>query len=145
MANLQWADGTIETVASTSLNSLADDGNAISSEIDNSGGSWIFDDVELNTAVLGFTPASGAHIELYLCPALDGTNFVDGADGMIDPASSDLVGVFEMRDSTAAQTHIIRGITLPKSKLIYTVINKSGGTLASSGNTLKRKPYSYVR
>lgn len=145
MANLQWADGTIETVASTSLNSLGDDGNAISSEIDNSGGEWIFDDVELHTATIGYTPPAGAHIELYVCPALDGTNFVDGADGTIDPASSDLVGIFEMRASTAAQTHIIRGVTLPKTKFIYTVINKSGGTLASSGNTLKRKPYSYVR
>lgn len=145
MASVKWELGTVATALDTGLNSLADDANALSAEIDNSGTSdlWLFDDLEWHHATLGYTPSAGAVIEVYLIQReLDGTGYEDG-DGSIDPPASNLVGVFNIRASTAAQTHILRQIPIPGDRFKYLVINKTGGTLPSSGNTLKRKPYRY--
>ena len=123
---------------------MADEGNAVSSEIDNTGASdlWLFDDCEWHNASLGYTPAAGSTMELYIVEQdLDGTGWEDGEDGTIDPPSTNLAGVFQMRSSTAAQTHIIRDVRIPPAKFKYVVINKSGGTLPSSGNTVRRTPH----
>lgn len=142
MASVKWEVGSITTVITTGLNSLADEGNAISSEVDNTSGLYLFDDVEWLHATLGYTPSAGAVIELYIVEALDGTNYEDG-DASIDPPAANLVGVFNIRASTASQRHTLRQIPIPPFKFKYVVINKTGGTLASSGNTLKRLPYRY--
>jgi len=143
MASIQWEVGSDANVMTTELNSLADDANALSSEIDNSTNLYLFDDVEWHNASLGYTPTAGAVIELYIIQIqLDGTGYEDG-DGTIDPPASNLVGVFNIRASTAAQTHILRQIPIPPDKFKYLVINKTGGTLPSSGNTLRRQPYRY--
>jgi len=142
MASVKWEVGSIATVLSSGLNSLADDGNALSSEIDNTTVLYLFDDVEWLHAALGYTPSAGAVIELYIVEALDGTNYEDG-DASIDPPAANLVGVFNIRASTASQRHTLRQIPIPPFKFKYVVINKTGGALASSGNTLRRIPYRY--
>lgn len=142
MASVKWEVGTISTVMTTGLDSLADEANAISSEIDNTSNLHLFDDVEWVHAALGYTPAAGSVIELYIVEALDGTNYEDG-DASIDPPATNLVGVFNIRSTTSAQRHVIRQIPIPPFKFKYVIINKTGGTLASSGNTLKRLPYRY--
>ena len=143
MASIQWERGTESTVLSTALNSLADDANKLSGELDNSTDLYLFDDVEWHNATLGYTPSAGAVIELYIIQIeLDGTGYEDGSDS-IDPPATNLVGVFNIRASTAAQTHILRQIPIPPDKFKYLVINKTGGALPSSGNTLKRQPYRY--
>ena len=143
MVSVKWEAGTDSDVLTTELNSLADDANAVSSEIDNNS-EYLFDDVEWHNATLGYTPSAGATFEVYIISQeLDGTGYEDG-DSTIDPPSSNLVGVFNVRASIAAQTHILRGVTLPPEKFKYLVINKTGGSLPSSGNTLRRKPYRYL-
>jgi hypothetical protein len=144
MASVKWEAGSDSTVASTTLNSLADDSKDVSSEIDNSTDLYLFDDVEWHHATLGGTPSAGAVIELYCVSIeLDGTGYEDGEDGTVDPPSSNLVGVFNIRAVTAAQTHMLRQIPIPNNKYKYVVWNKTGQTLASSGNTLRRRPYRY--
>ncbi len=142
MASVKWEVGSISTVMTTGLNSLADEANCISSEVDNTSNLYLFDDVEWTHASLGYTPAAGSVIELYIVLPLDGTNYEDG-DASIDPPAANLVGVFNIRSATAAQRHTIRQIPIPPFKYKYVVINKTGGTLASSGNLLKRFPYRY--
>jgi len=143
MASIQWERGTESTVLDTTLNSLANDANKLSGEIDNSTALYLFDDVELRTNTLGYTPTAGAVVELYIIQIeLDGVGYEDGDDS-IDPPATNLVGVFNIRSSTAAQVHIIRQIPIPPDKFKYLVINKLGGAFASSGNTLKRQPYRY--
>lgn len=145
MPSVKWELGAVSTVLTTELNSLADDANAISAELDNTGASngWLFDDVEWHHETLGYTPSTGAVIELYIIQReLDGTGYEDG-DASIDPPSSNLVGVFNIRASTSAQTHILRQIPIPPDRFKYLVINKTGGTMPSSNNTLKRTPYRY--
>jgi hypothetical protein len=142
MASIKLATTSASTVITTGLNSLADDANAISSELNNATNLYLFDDVELYTAALGYSPSAGAAIELYLVEALDGTNYEDG-DASIDPPSTNLVGVFLLRSTTSAQRHVIRQISLPPTKYKYVIINKSGGALAASSNTLKVKSFYY--
>lgn len=144
MASIKWEIGTDVNAMTTELNSLADDANAVSTEQDNSTDLYLFDDVEWKNASLGYTPTAGAVFELYCVSIeLDGAGYEDGEDGAIDPPASNLVGVFNIRASTAAQVHILRQIPIPPAKFKYVIINKTGGTLPSSGNTLRRVPYRY--
>ena len=143
MASVRWEIGTPESVMTTELNSLADAGRVLGSEINNTTNFYLFDDVELYIAALGFTPAVGSVVELYLIRRnLDDGAYEDG-DASITPPSTNLVGTFNIRNNSAAQTHIIRQIPLPPSKYKYLVVNGTGGTLASSGNILKHLPYRY--
>lgn len=143
MASIKWELGTVENTLTTELNSLADDSNIISGEISNDSSGYLFDDVEWSHAALGYTPSAGAVVELYIVQRqLGGSGYEDGSTS-IDPPAANLVGVFNIRASTAAQVHILRQIPIPPDRFKYLVINKTGGTLASSGNTLKRKPYRY--
>lgn len=143
MASVKWEAGTDSTVMTTGLNSLADEANAITSAINNTTDLYLFDDVEWNHAALGYSPAAGSVIELYIVSEkLAGGAYEDG-DATIDPPASNLVGVFNIRSATAAQSHILRQIPIPPDNFKYVVINKTGGTLASTGNTLRRRPYRY--
>lgn len=142
MAVIKWEPSATSTLITTSMNSLADEGNAISSEINNTSNLYLFDDVELYTNSLGYTPPAGSIVELHLVCALDGTSYEDG-DASIDPPASNLVGVFNIRSTTAAQRHVIRMIPVPPLKYKYVVINKTGGAFNASGNTLKNIQYRY--
>lgn len=143
MASVKWEAGSYANVMTTELNSLADNARAISGEIDNSSVLYLFDDVEWYNAALGYTPSTGAVVELYLIRVdLDGTDYEDG-DASIVPPASNLVGVFNIRANSAAQKHILRQIPIPPSKFKYLVVNLTGGALPSSGNTVRRQPYRY--
>ena len=143
MTSVQWEVGTDITVMSTALNSLADDSNIISSEIDNNTDLYLFNDVEWHNATMTYAPAADSVMELYIVSLeLDGAGYEDG-DGTIDPPQVNLVGIFEMRTVTVAQTHILRQIPISPGKYKYVIINKTGQTLASSGNTLRVTPYRY--
>jgi len=143
MASVKWEAGSLTTAMSTDLNSLSDDANNIGSSIDNSTDLFVFDDYEWHQAALGYTPSTGAVIELYLLSSIDGgTTYGEGSD-TIDPPASSLIGVFNIRATTAAQTHILRQVYIPAGQFKLLVINKTGGSLASSGNTLKRRPYRF--
>lgn len=142
MASIKWEVTSTSTILSTGLNSLADATNAISSEINNTTNLYLFDDVELYTGTFGSAPAVGSVVELYLVTAFDGTNYEDG-DATIVPPAANLVGVFNIRDSTSAQRHVIRMIPTPPLKYKYVVINKTGQTFNASGNTLKLLQYRY--
>ena len=143
MASVKWEEGSVTTVMSTDLNALADDANNIGGVIDNTTDLFVFDDYELHTAALGYTPTAGAVIELYILASIDdGTTYEDGSDS-ITPPSSALMGVFNLRASTAAQTHIIRQVYIPANKFKLLVINKAGAALAATGNTLRRRPYRF--
>lgn len=144
MASVKWEVGTDTTIISTELNSLADQGQAIASTAyDNSSNLYLFCDVEWHHEILGFTPSLGSLIELYLIREVLATGSFEDGDATIAPPAQNLVGIFNIRSTTAAQTHILRQIPVPADKWKWLVINKTGGTLASSGNTLRQKPLRY--
>lgn len=142
MASVKYEPGSTSTIMTTALDALATDENAIGSEIDNSTERYLFDDVELRI-VEGYPGnfADGSGWDLYLVRnELDGTGYEDG-DDTIDPPAVNLVGVFE-NNGDATQVHILRQIPISPCKYKYVFINRSG-TMASSGNTLKIRPFRY--
>jgi hypothetical protein len=142
MTSIVQHRGSVSTVLSSELDSLADETNATSSEIDNGTDLYFRDDVELLTAMNGYALDAGATVELFLIEALDDTAFSDG-DSTIDPPAMNIVGAFDLRAVTTAQRHIIRGIVIPPTKFKYVVINKTSQTWASSGNVIRRRSYKH--
>lgn len=123
----------------TELNSLADGSNAISAEIANETDLDMFADFELNVT-FGTAPAGEQAVELYLIPALDGTNYADGS-GSVDPAKALLAGVFEVRAVTSAQRVGVWGVRLPPSDFKVLVINEAGQAFPASGSTVQYRRY----
>jgi hypothetical protein len=83
---------------------------------------------------------------LYLVPAPDGTNYVDGSASVVPPAST-YVGGFPLRAVTTQQRISLAGglyqsfIVLPPLKFKLLLINNSGQTTAASNNIVKLVPY----
>jgi hypothetical protein len=143
MTSIKWATDSDVSVITTGLNSLANDAYAETSAISNSSDLYLFDDVELYIASFGATPSTGARVELYMiCKRLDDSSFEDGSTS-VTPSPSTLVGVFDIREDSGTQIHILRHIPLPPSDFKYIVRNKTGQSFASSSNLLRRKPYYY--
>jgi len=142
MSMIKYERSSVQDVLTTELNGMADGFRVLSATIDNSTALNFFDDLVLSIGNIGSSRDAGAIVELFLLEALDDTNFVDGGVS-IEPAQSDMVGVFNIRTSTAAQIHVVRGVALPPAKYKYLVKNKTGQALSVLNNTLERRPYAY--
>lgn len=139
MADIKYKAGSLATVMTTALNSLADDARALSGEVDNTTALDFWDDLEL-LVTYGTAPDAGAVVECYVVPSVDGTNYTDGS-GSVEPPATTFAGVFPLRAVTSAQRVALRGVQLPPGKFKYLLKNTAGQAMASSGNTLKRLPY----
>lgn len=136
----------VTTAMSTELNSLgASTGKAISSAINNtadggSAGGDLFADLELAVDfVTG--PTAGTVIELYLLPSIDGgTVYPDGSSSILPQASLYVAG-FAVRNTTAAQVMVIRGVPLPPGFYKYLVQNTTNQAFPASGSTLRQNTY----
>lgn len=142
MSIIKYERGSVQDVLATELNSMANGVRVISATIDNSNALNFFEDLVLSLSNIGSSRDVGAIVELFLLEALDDTNYVDGGVS-IEPAQSDMVGVFNIRTDFNAQIHIVRGVALPPTKYKYLVKNKTGEALSVINNTLERRPYAY--
>ena len=133
--------GTIATLGSTELNSLANNAlvalPAFSNVIGGAGDGYLLAEVEL---VVTFTVAPGANtgVPVWLLAAPDGTNYEDGSASITPARNPELV--FPVRAVTTAQ-RITRRILLPQG--LMTPLLKNDGTgqaFAATGNTLKIRP-----
>ena len=148
MASIKFEAAAIATVATTALNSLANNAGALSDEIDNTSGLYMFAMCELNVT-FGSNPTAGSTWDLYVIPAMDGTNYSDvttGASGAA-PASC-YAGGFPLRAVTTAQriplgVGMSGPIPIPPGKFKFFVLNKGGQSAAASNNTLKAVLYRY--
>ena len=144
MANdLKWKDGSISTLLSSGLDSLTNTSRVISSAYDNTTNLDFYGDLELAIAYTSSAPSAGITVaQVYLLPTVDGTNYAEGSSS-IAPQSSLLVATFESRNgSTSAVEYLVAtGIPLPPRSFKILLVNTSGKTLKSSGNTLKITPY----
>jgi hypothetical protein len=139
MAREQYDVGTIATLLSTELDSLANNttvaaGSNFTNTNENPWG--LFELV----CSYGSAPTANTVIGLWLMSAIDGTNFEDYSG--IEPARSPDVA-FRVRAVTASQrvTVVARlrpGVQLPVARNLAT-----GQTLAASGNTIKVLPYTF--
>jgi hypothetical protein len=148
MATIKLEAGSITTLLSTELDSLANNSRSnAGTEFDNSNSSNLFiaAGFELNVTY-GTNPTADSVLDLYLVPALDGTNYADGSSS-VAPSDTTYVCSFPVRAVTTAQRIAGRvGMVGPLELLPvkYKAIlynNGTGQALASSGNTVKILPF----
>lgn len=137
MTTSKYLLGSLATVMTTELNSLATTGTATSAAINNSSDGLLIADLELNITYGGGAPTAKSRIECYLVRSVDGgTTYED-----VPPAGG-LVGSWVLEAVTTAQKLIIRAVMLPPGFYkVHVVAKTTGATANSSGNTVKLLPY----
>lgn len=134
--------GSITSLLTTELNSLANNTNATpSSAYDNTvgqtGDGYTLCDVEL-VVTYGTNPTAGTCIVVWFLATQDGTNYEDGSSSVTPGRGPDVV--FPVRAVTTAQ-RIIKRTMLPWGIFKALLRNDgTGQTFAASGNTLKIRP-----
>jgi hypothetical protein len=153
MASQKLEAGTLTSIATTALNSLAANAGALSDAYDNSNSSNLFlwGSLEL---LVGFAsnPAVGALIDVHLLTAMDGSNYAEGTTGAsaATQGSATLVGSFVVaRAQTAAQRLVLGAggygsaeplIRMPPSLLKFLIVNRAAVAFAATSNVLKILP-----
>lgn len=141
MADYKAKANTIQTLLSTALNSLANNYAALSDEFDNATGLWLKASFLL-TVTFASNPTANNTCDLYLIPALDGSNYGDYTSGASGYAPSTCyIGGFPLQAKTTIQRVPLGlgqqgAIELPPSKFKLLLINKSGVAFPSSGSTV---------
>ena len=142
--SVKYEAGSITTIASTELNSLANGSAALGAEYDNATNLYMWATFELNVTHAS-NPTADAPYDLYLIPAPDGTNYDDNTTGASYLVPVDCyVGSFTARATTSAQKRplgIGRQIAIPPLKFKPFLVNRSGQAFPASGSTLKMVPY----
>lgn len=130
--------GSISTVLSTELNSLANNaGTAASSAVDNATNLDQLAYFELN-ATFGSNPTADSTVDLYLMYSLDGTNYADYTSGTTPVANgTNYVGSFVLKATTSAQRVHSPPVYLRAYKFKVAAVNKSGVAFPASGSTIK--------
>lgn len=133
MATQKWAaPEAITSALTTELNSLANNGLCTASAaIDNETGLYQYMEVELVLASL--TPTGTPYCQLYLVKQIDGTNYEDNTVS----AAHQIIAVFPMSTAAAAKRIIVANILIPPTPFKLILENKTGVSLAASGNTVK--------
>lgn len=136
--------GSVTSLLTTGLNSLANNALAVSAAYDNTQGAagdgYTLCDLEL-VVTYGTAPAANTGCSVWFLASQDGTNYEDG-DASTTPARNPDV-VLPVRAVTTAQ-RVIRRAWLPWG--LSKALLKNDGTgqaMAASGNTLKIRPATY--
>lgn len=146
MASVKYEAGSISSLLTTELNSLANgSSSALGTEYDNSSNLYMWALFEVNVT-FGTNPTAGNLLNLYLVPAPDGSNYDDGSSSIVPPISC-YIGGAPVRAVTTAQkipvglTNPPTLIPIPPTKFKLLLINNSGQAFPSSGSTVKMIPY----
>lgn len=138
---LKYLLGTQTTLATTALNSQANNALVSCTVFDNTvggaGDGYTLCDVEL-FVTFGTNPTAATGVSLWLLTTQDGTNYEDGDSSTTPARPPDFV--FPVRAVTTGQRIIRRGV-LTHGK--FTPLLKNDGTgqaFAASTNTLKIRP-----
>jgi hypothetical protein len=135
MAAQTYLSGTIATLLSTELNSLAN--NALVAGTAFSASNYFWAEFELKVT-FGTGPTTGG-VTVWLLRALDGTNYEDGSTS-VTPLKNVAVS-YGVRAVTTAQTQTKGPLLIPPGTWIPLL--KNDGTavaFAATGNTLKILP-----
>lgn len=144
MANFttKWLRGTIATIFSTELNSMANNAQVItSSPFDNSANLDLMAQAEIVIAGMGGTPTANTGLSVWFLVNVDGTNYEDGSTSVAPMRFADVV--MPIRAVSTAQRIIIPCIVPAGSFHVLIRNDGTGQALNSSGNTLKIRPLTY--
>lgn len=143
MAVEKYKLGSVATLMSTELNSLATNTAAVASSAFNNvqggggGDGYTLCDLEL-VVTFGTNPAASTGISVWFLGQPDGTNYEDGSSSVTPARLPD--AVFPVRAVTTAQ-RIVRRIAIPPGTWKALALNDgTGQALAATGNTLKIRP-----
>jgi len=142
MSELRWtAYDSVVTYLSTELNSLANNGNKLGSAIDfASANRKLYMDIEIYLASVDLSSQTNPAIHVWLLARTDGTNFEDGSDSVTPARAPDKI--VPLREVNAAQRVFARSLLTTPDQGKLLIKNKTGTSLASSGNTVKYRLYS---
>ncbi len=131
--------GTIATLASTELNSLANGSGAAGAEYDNATNKYTLGTIEIVFGT-GSNATAGNTVDIYIVPAPDGTNYPDGVGTPSQVSAPQYVGSGVCRAATSHRL-ALNIVPLPLCKFKVVVVNGSGQAFSSSGNTVKLLPW----
>lgn len=143
--NFKWAvPNGVQTLLTTGLDGLTNSSWTTSSAYNNTSNLDLYADFILAIAY-GTAPAAGTKVgELYLVPAVDGTNYAT-QDANGQPQLSLLIGTFESRlpSTSVLEYLVINGVSIPPLNMKFAFKNTSGQTLKdnSISKFLKMQPY----
>lgn len=136
MATEKWSDFSARgAVLTTEMDSLANGSRSVlGTEVDNNANNDRFAVLELVTQ-FGSSPTDYSTIDVYMVPAVDGTNYGDGSD-TVRPSQDDFVGAFQLRATTSQQRLFTKPFELLPCKFKFLVYNGSGQSMGGTGNSL---------
>lgn len=151
MVTRTWVLGSVTTLLSTELNSIANAATVISSVGGTSGlfnntyaggglGGYTLGRFELYIAGSGTALTANTGVSIWLLTSVDGTNYEDGSASVV-PGRSNNLQIGSVRNVTTAQRIIQDQIILTAGNWYVLLQNNTGQTWNSSGNTLKLQPY----
>jgi hypothetical protein len=129
------------TALSSELNSLANNGIAVSIGVfDNSSARDFHCLVEL-VSVMSGAPSANGTIDVYAVPSLDGTNFDIGAVGSFAPSDALLLATFQPPQAASSRM-VHRAEILTPGLYKVVVVNRVGVTMAASASTVTIRQFS---
>lgn len=139
MADILTTRGTIQTLLSSELDSLANNSNAVhSTNVTFTSAGFLRAELEL-VASYSVAPTANTCVLVWLLREVDSTNYEDGGASVTPGRPPD--AVFPLRSVTGAQRIIVL-IDLPPGAVKPLLRNDgTGQAMASSGNTLKVRPF----
>lgn len=140
MSHLRHKTGTLQTVLSTELNSLANGSFAATSgAVSLASGENVYQEADLELTVSFGTAPSPGGLAVWLLRRIDGTNFENANASTTPPARMPDV-IIPVQAVTGTQ-RITVSLPMPPADFKVCVKNDSTGqSFASSGNTLKIRP-----
>lgn len=136
---ITWNAGSPVVMLSTELNALANNtASTLGTAFDNSSGKYFFGAFQLAVTFTS-APSVDTTVDLYLVPAIDGTNYGDGGVGVTP--QNHIEASFVMRAVTSLQRIVIRDITLPPCPFKIFVFANATGPFPATGSTVTLLPY----
>ena len=140
MATLKHASyGTFTTYLGADLDNLASDARVLGAEIDNTTALDLYYDFELNVT-FDSAPTNGMPVDLYVIPAVGGTDYTDGS-ASVEPRESLRVGSFDVANVGTAQRLALLNVLVPPGKFKILIRNSAGVGWTANGHTLKYRPH----
>lgn len=141
MSTVKQSYGTIGSILTTELNSMANNALVLSSDVSLSETGYLECDLEL-VVTFGSSPTASTGFSVWFLRVIDGTNYEDGGTSVTPSRAPDLV--IPVRAVTTAQRIIVTGYLPPNTFKVLIKNDGTGQAIASSGNTLKIIPRTYT-